>query len=109
MMAEYIRLDCLWKCETCFYHRGGSCSTWCDAGESYRPAYSVLKFSAVEAEPVVRCKDCKKNPNFLKTSGKHMVWCRKWRCEVKDTDFCSYGERRSEVASEVMMQPKEEG
>lgn len=49
---------------------------------------------AVDAVEVVRCKDCNNNPNFLKTSGKHMVWCRKWRCEVKDTDFCSYGKRR---------------
>ncbi len=60
----------------------------------------VRKLPAVDAVPVVRCEDCKKNPRFSKTSGKHKVWCRKWRCEVKDTDFCSYGERREENAAD---------
>jgi hypothetical protein len=53
-MAEYISMDCLWKCETCFHHRSGKCSpgVWCENGENYRPDYSVLQFSAIEAEPV---------------------------------------------------------
>ena len=56
----------------------------------------MQRIPAVDAEPVVRCKDCKKNPDFQKTSGKHMVWCRQWRCEVRDTGYCSYGERRAD-------------
>lgn len=53
-MAEYISMDCLWKCESCFYHRSGKCSTgvWCENGESYRPDYSKLQVVAIEAEPV---------------------------------------------------------
>lgn len=53
-MAEYISMDCLWKCETCFHHRNGKCApeVWCENGENYRPDYSVLQFSAIEAEPV---------------------------------------------------------
>ena len=47
----------------------------------------------VGAVPVVRCKDCKNNPD-LKTRTKGMLWCRKWRNEVNKTDFCSYGERK---------------
>ena len=53
----------------------------------------------IDAVPVVRCKDCKhreKSP-----------WCDGYRCgnpydgmasgvELKDDDFCSYGERRTE-------------
>ena len=43
---------------------------------------------------VVRCKDCKHNPN-LNTQTKGMFWCRKFRNEVNPYDFCSYGERRA--------------
>lgn len=46
----------------------------------------------IEAELIVRCKDCKKNPKFERKN-KKTVWCRQWRSEVKETDFCSYGER----------------
>lgn len=44
-MKEYIEVDSLWKCETCFHHSNGKCSTdvWCENGESYRPAYDKLK------------------------------------------------------------------
>lgn len=40
-MKQYIELDSLWKCETCFHRQNGKCSPdiWCDHGESYRPAY----------------------------------------------------------------------
>ena len=44
---------------------------------------------------VVRCKDCKYNPEF-ETKRKGWVWCRNFRTEVKSTGFCSYGERRGE-------------
>ena len=42
---------------------------------------------------VVRCKDCKHQPN-LKTSTKGMMWCRKFRNEVTAIDYCSYGIRK---------------
>ena len=42
---------------------------------------------------VVRCEDCKHQPN-LKTGTKGMMWCRKFRNEVTARDFCSYGERK---------------
>lgn len=48
----------------------------------------------VDAVEVCRCADCKNNPRFPETSGENMVWCRKWICETKETDFCSYGEKR---------------
>ena len=52
-MPEYIRVDQMWKCETCFHHRSGKCTLGmfgCDHGESYRPAYSKLK--KVDVAPV---------------------------------------------------------
>ena len=58
-MKKYVELDSLWKCETCFHHRNGKCSpnTWCEHGESYRPAYNKLK--------VVECDDVKHGHWFL--------------------------------------------
>lgn len=43
-MGKYVELKQLWKCETCFHHQNGKCSSnaWCENGESYRPAYSKL-------------------------------------------------------------------
>lgn len=48
-MKEYIEVNSLWKCETCFHHQNGKCSSniWCDNGESYRPAYNKL--------PIIKC------------------------------------------------------
>lgn len=50
-MGKYIDIESLWRCDTCFYHRNGKCSTWCDCGESYRPSYS--KLTIIEGEIVV--------------------------------------------------------
>jgi len=46
-----------------------------------------------DMEEIVRCKNCKNNPN-LKTLTKGMLWCRKFRAEVHQNDYCSYGERK---------------
>ena len=53
-MPEYIEVDQMWKCETCFHHRSGKCALGafgCDHGESYRPAYNKLK--KADVAPVV--------------------------------------------------------
>lgn len=53
-MAEYIEVDQMWKCETCFHHWSGECTLGifgCDHGESYRPAYNKLK--KADVVPVV--------------------------------------------------------
>lgn len=52
---------------------------------------------AVDAVEVVRCYQCVNNPR-IGTKTKGMVWCRKFRSEVRPDDFCSYGERREEHA-----------
>lgn len=48
-MTEYISVDQLYKCETCAHYRDSKCDTWCDAGESYRPAESRFKKADVVA------------------------------------------------------------
>lgn len=49
-MAEYIEIEQLWKCETCYYNDKYGCTLGlgCDHGESYRPVYSKLKRADVE-------------------------------------------------------------
>lgn len=42
-MEGYINVDQLFRCETCYHHVNGKCNTFCDIGESYRPAFSKLK------------------------------------------------------------------
>lgn len=50
-MAEVklIDMNTLWTCETCFHRKSTGCDTWCDAGESYRPAASKLKVIEFES------------------------------------------------------------
>jgi hypothetical protein len=50
---------------------------------------------AADVVEVVRCKDCKENPNYIRAKG--MVWCRKFRADVNEYGFCSYGERREQI------------
>ena len=57
--------------------------------------HTVRNFPTIDAVPVVRCKDCKYNPEF-KTKIKGWVWCRNFRTEVDATGFCSYGKPRGE-------------
>ena len=42
---------------------------------------------------VVRCSECKYSPNYKRAKG--MVWCRKFREDVRSDGFCSYGERKT--------------
>lgn len=44
---------------------------------------------AADVVEVVRCKDCKENPNYRRAKG--IVWCRKFRADVHEDGFCSYG------------------
>ena len=49
-MARCIDIKQLYQCETCSHHFSGKCDTWCECGESYRPAMALLKI--IEAEEV---------------------------------------------------------
>ena len=44
--AKLIDIKELFKCETCFHNKYNGCNTFCDYGESYRPA--VSKFKTIE-------------------------------------------------------------
>ena len=56
---------------------------------------AIQETPTIDAVPVVRCKDCKYNPEF-KPKRKGWVWCRNFRTEVEATGFCSYGKPRGE-------------
>lgn len=65
-------------------------------GEMDRMAYQISAaptINPVHAAGACYCRECKNNPD-LKTRTKGMLWCRQWHKEVKQDDFCSYGERR---------------
>lgn len=52
----------------------------------------------IDAEPVVRCKDCWKLNRLKKYTGFGEVQfvCENTKMTVYETDFCSYGERRED-------------
>ena len=62
----------------------------------YAAAFAeIRKLPAADVAPVVRCKDCKYGDYDSKPDGAMVCLRTKdgfWR---KETDFCSYGERKS--------------
>ena len=50
----------------------------------------------IDAEPVVRCRDCWKLNRLKKYTGfgDELFVCENTKMTVYETDFCSYGERR---------------
>jgi len=55
-----------------------------------------MAIDALQAEPVVRCKDCLKLNRLKKYTGFGEVQfvCENTKMTVYETDFCSYGERK---------------
>lgn len=49
----------------------------------------------VDAVEVVRCRECIKGFRKTEKSKLNIYWCDKWRNIMRDCDFCSYGERRT--------------
>jgi len=47
----------------------------------------VDEMPTIEAEPVVRCKECKR----MEANRYALHWCNAWNNRVKENDFCSYG------------------
>ncbi len=54
------------------------------------------RFPAADVAEVVRCKDCKKYTDFDATNCKRLEFhfCKKFRNITRETDFCSFGERK---------------
>lgn len=60
-------------------------------------AYCKAFKNAADVVEVVRCKDCKHRGWVQEPChGKTVHYCKLTETGVKDNDFCSYGERRSE-------------
>ena len=65
-------------------------------GCSAKNLQSILDMPAADVAEVVRCKDCKYGDYDSKSNGAMVCLRTKdgfWR---KETDFCSYGDRREE-------------
>lgn len=52
---------------------------------------TAMKASTVDAVEVVRCKDCKHRKEKICFNPCYGMWVG---VELKDNDFCSYGERK---------------
>lgn len=60
-------------------------------------ADAVEEAPTVDAEVVVRCKECKHKGWVQEPChGKSVDYCKVWDCTLRDLEstFCSYGERR---------------
>ena len=92
---EYIDVAQLFKCETCYHMVDDDemCNSFCDCGESYRPALSKLK--TADVVEVVRCKDCKKRGQRDCIVNRKMA-CGDHETTTKANDFCSFGERKDD-------------
>ena len=56
----------------------------------------------IDAEPVVRCKDCKYMTEHYDTDGNAPYWtCSEWDSGTDYDGYCHYGERMDEVNDEV--------
>mgnify|MGYP004515539873 CR=1 FL=1 len=94
MADEYIRREDALK-----YIKSEQCKTCLDIGLCGNCAVLVAvrllgKVPAADVAPVVRCKDCKYGDYDSKPDGAMVCLRTKdgfWR---KETDFCSYGERK---------------
>ena len=92
-MAEYIEREAL-------INSFWSCGASKDLIDSI--VYRInLQKAAVDAVPVVRCKDCKHyKPQKKSAHWEHRAnYCNRIvTIKVRPYDFCSYGERKNEVS-----------
>lgn len=88
-MAEYIKREAaLAICEEEYREQ---LRTLNYAGDSvaWNIGHAIKELPAVDAEPVVRCKDCKYRDG---TPGQPNILC----AQMHEDDFCSYCERKEE-------------
>ncbi len=59
-------------------------------------AWYADKLLEAGVAPVVRCKDCEHYTNFDTHTCKRLTfhWCKKFGNITRESDFCSYGERK---------------
>ena len=62
-------------------------------GIEFVPAEFIREAPTIEAEPIIRCKDCKLNDTWDCPTN----WNADEKMLMDDDDFCSYGERVDEV------------
>lgn len=81
-MAEYIDRE-----EYCEKHCRCS-NEYCD-----KERCPIWKAPTVDAEVVVRCKDCKRLERHTEVN-RDYGGCRRYNSTMRYDDFCSYGERK---------------
>ena len=89
-MPEYIEREAVLALET-FMQDADGFDTFCVLSADIR------RLPAADVVAVVRCKDCK---NHKPTSVKEYEHCALLGYTVEETDFCSFGERRADNATD---------
>lgn len=92
----FERLGLTVNCEDCKRHNKDYINK-CD-NSTWMEVCDILDYmTPIDAEPVVRCKDCKGSEVFQNDSSGVMArYCKAFTLKrmVADDDYCSYGERR---------------
>lgn len=57
------------------------------------PVEAIEKAPTIEAEPIVRCKDCKYSKKFGITENRYCEFHGAYEYPVSDDDYCSNGEK----------------
>lgn len=81
-MSEYIKREDAKQVATSMYLEGQVSVQFCNAIHS-----KLDKVPSADVVEVVRCKDCKYNADGT---------CEYTEINVKDNDYCSYGERKEQ-------------
>lgn len=78
-------------------HREALRNALYDADAITMKGVSILNgFPAVDAVPVVRCKDCKHYRDWGNGNLVCWNWTDTWDAATEPDGFCSYGERRAD-------------
>ena len=90
-MAEYIKRDTVLQYLDCVAAADEMAMNITKAVVKRIPAEDVVE--------VVRCKDCK-HENVHHAISDKCTWCDYWGIDPDFDDFCSYGERRDNDATD---------
>lgn len=91
-MAEYIEKEALLAAIDCeFFKTDPDGAEQIGVLKCRRIAHTL---PAADVAPVVRCGECERRNKSADLSDS--VYCRWLKTQMRKSDFCSYGERRSE-------------
>lgn len=98
-MAEYIERDKAVAICQSYYEHCLETHDYCGDGVAYDIRMNIQGLPTADVVEVVFCKNCKHYTNidtYRNPPRLDFHWCNKLGNVTKETDYCSYGERRCE-------------